>query len=407
MDIYRFTRAVRRYVLAVSLVIPKMIHTVQIVILHRTIEINIMDANKKIKVGIIGVTPERGWAGMSHVPALKALPGYEITALSTRNKENIPALRSIVDVPHVYQSVQELVSSPDVDLAVVSVRVPLHAGIIKDAFAAGKNVLSEWPLGKTLQEAEDLSQMAKEKALQGYIMLQSRAVPAIRYVKDYISQGHIGEVLSTSMIGSGIIYGEYILKANDYTADPENGTGMINVTFGNAVDALAYVLGEFTELSATTAIRRKTAKMVETGEEVPVGTADQVAVTGTLQGGAVASIHFRGGMFSGTNFFWEINGTKGDIQISAPGGSLAVFDVTVKASTGKDGAMEPLAIPDEYNLVSGGSLPNIPLNVGQIYQLIQQGTAPTFSDAVIRHRMIAAIQLAAATGTRQRYSLDK
>jgi predicted dehydrogenase len=366
-----------------------------------------MKSNKKIKVGIIGVTPERGWAGMSHVPALKVLSGYEITALSTRRKENISALRNIVDAPHICESVKELVSCPDVDLTVVSVKVPLHYDIIKEAFSAGKDVLSEWPLGKNLQEAEELAGMAREKNLQGYIMLQSRAVPAIRYVRDFISQGNIGEVLSTNMIGSGIIYGEYILKANDYTADPENGTGMINVTFGNAVDALAYVLGEFTELSATTAIRRKTSTMVETGQEVPVGTADQVAVTGTLQGGAVASIHFRGGTFPGTNFFWEINGTKGDIQISASGGSLAVFDVTVKASTGKDGTMEILDIPDEYDLLPDKNLSNIPRNVGQIYQLIQQGMAPTFSDAVIRHRMIDAIQVAAATGTRQSYSLEK
>lgn len=366
-----------------------------------------MGPNKKIKVGVIGVTPERGWAGMSHIPALKALPGYEITALSTRRKENIPALRNIVDVPHIYESVKELVSSPDVDLTVVSVRVPLHYDIIKEAFSAGKNVLSEWPLGKNLKEAEELADMAKNKALQGYIMLQSRAVPAIRYVREFIREGNIGEVLSTSMIGSGIIYGEHILQANDYVTDPENGTGMINVNFGNAVDALAYVLGEFTELSATTAIRRKSSKIVETGEEVPVGTADQVAVTGILQGGAVATIHFRGGTLPGTNFFWEIYGTKGDIQISAPGGSLAVFDVTVKTSTGKDGSMEILNIPDEYNLMPDKALPNIPNNVGQIYQLIQQGAAPTFSDALIRHRMIAAIQTAAETGTRQTYSLEK
>ena len=365
-----------------------------------------MKSNKNIRVGIVGVTPERGWARMSHIPALNVLSQYEITALSTRRKENISSLRNIVDVPHIYESVKELVSSPDVDLTVVSVRVPLHYDVIKEAFSAGKNVLSEWPLGKNLKEAEELANMAKEKALQGYIMLQSRAVPAIRYVKDFINAGNIGEVLSTSMIGSGIIYGEHLLKANDYTTDPENGTGMINVTFGNAVDALAYVLGEFTELSATTAIRRKSTKIVETGEEVPVGTADQVAVTGTLQGGAVATIHFRGGTLPGTNFFWEINGTKGDIQILASGGSLAVFDVTVKTSTGKDGSMETLDIPDEYNLIPGKNLPNIPNNVGQIYQLILQGAAPTFNDALIRHRMIAAIQTAAATGTRQTYSTE-
>jgi len=36
----------------------------------------------KIRVGIIGVRPDQGWASMAHVPALQALPDYEITALS-------------------------------------------------------------------------------------------------------------------------------------------------------------------------------------------------------------------------------------------------------------------------------------------------------------------------------------
>lgn len=357
----------------------------------------------KTRVGIIGVGADRGWANLAHVPALKDHAAYEITALSIRKKENAPILQANTGASHIYGSAEDLVQSPEVDLVVVSVRVPLHYELIKKTIAANKNVLSEWPLGRNLQEAEDLAAMAKQQKVKGFIGLQSRTVPAVRFVKDYIEQGHIGEVLSTSMIGSGIVYGDTILQANDYTADPQNGTGMINVTFGNAVDALTYVLGEFSTLSATTAIRRKTATMVETGKQVPVGTADQVAVTGTLQNGAVASIHFRGGFLSGTNFFWEINGTNGDIQLTAPGGSLAVFDVTVKTSTGAKNAMEIMEIPASYYAVANKTLGNIPANVAQLYHQIQQGNAPTFDDAVIRHRMIAAIEESARTGTQQTY----
>ena len=362
-----------------------------------------MKQGKKTRVGIIGVGMERGWANLAHVPVLKEHAGYEIAALSNRKKENAPALKTATGASHIYESAEELVQSPEVDLVVVSVRVPLHYDLIKKTIAAGKNVLSEWPLGRNLQEAEELATLAKKHQVKGYIGLQSRTVPAVRFIKDYIEQGNIGEVLSTSMIGSGIVYGEYILQANDYTADPRNGTGMLHVTFGNAVDALTHVLGEFATLSATTAIQRKTATMVETGEAVPIGTADQVAVTGTLQSGAVASIHFRGGTLPGTNFFWEINGTKGDIQITAPGGSLAVFDVTVKTSTGENNAMQVIEIPAAYNVVADKTLGNIPTNVGQLYHQIQQGNAPTFEDAVIRHRMIAAIGESARTGTQQSY----
>jgi len=363
-----------------------------------------MKTANKTKVGIIGVGVERGWANLAHVPVLKTLTTYNISALSNRKKENAAVLKETIGASLVYESAEELMQSEAVDLVVVSVRVPLHYDLIKKAIAGGKNVLSEWPLARNLQEAEELAAMAKAHGVKGYIGLQSRAVPAVRFIKDHIEQGHIGEVLSTSMIGSGIVYGDTILQANDYTADPRNGAGMINVTFANAADALTYVLGEFSTLSATTAIRRKTATLAETGEPVPVSTADQVAVTGTLQSGAVASIHFRGGMLPGTNFFWEINGTKGDIQITAPGGSLAVFDLTVKISKGDNNVLETIEVPAAYNLVADKTLGNIPTNVGQIYQQILEGTAPTFDDAVIRHRMIAAIEESARTGMQQFYN---
>ncbi len=32
-------------------------------------------------VGIVGVSPVRGWAAAAHIPALRALPNYEIRAL--------------------------------------------------------------------------------------------------------------------------------------------------------------------------------------------------------------------------------------------------------------------------------------------------------------------------------------
>jgi hypothetical protein len=62
------------------------------------------------------------------------------------------------------------------------------------------------------------------------------------------------------------------------------------------VDALCYCLGEFTELTATTATRRPIVRLSGTDETIPMTAADQVAVTGVIEGGAVASLHYRGGL---------------------------------------------------------------------------------------------------------------
>ena len=42
-------------------------------------------------VGIVGVSPVRGWAATAHIPALHALPNYEIRALSAHNAESARA----------------------------------------------------------------------------------------------------------------------------------------------------------------------------------------------------------------------------------------------------------------------------------------------------------------------------
>jgi predicted dehydrogenase len=131
---------------------------------------------------------------------------------------------------------------------------------------------------------------------------------------------------------------------------------------------------------------------------------DQVAVTGLLEGGAAFSIHYRGGYSRGTNFLWEINGTDGDLQITSDGGQPQIFDLTVRGGNGGQTSLEILPVPQQYRL---SPLQGPALNVAQAYAHFardyREGThlSPTFDDAVTRHRMLDAIETAAATGRRQ------
>src|SRR5438045_181743 len=44
-------------------------------------------ADRRIRVGIIGANPDRGWAAQGHIPALTSLSDdFEITALSTTRR---------------------------------------------------------------------------------------------------------------------------------------------------------------------------------------------------------------------------------------------------------------------------------------------------------------------------------
>src|SRR5438046_10470800 len=172
---------------------------------------------KRIRVGIIGANPDRGWAVQAHIPALKSLPDdFEITALSTSRRESADAASTRFGVPLAFDNHQELVNSADVDVVTITVKVPHHFELVTAALAAGKAVYCEWPLGNGLIEAQTLAALAKKKGVLAVAGLQARSAPSVAYVRDLIKQGYVGEVLSTTLIGSGMGWGPTVGPFNAY-----------------------------------------------------------------------------------------------------------------------------------------------------------------------------------------------
>ena len=89
-------------------------------------------------VGIIGVSPVRGWAATAHIPALRALPSYEIRALSAHNAESARAAGEVFGVSAVFSDHEQLVAQPDIDVVAVTVKAPHHRALVSAALAAGK-----------------------------------------------------------------------------------------------------------------------------------------------------------------------------------------------------------------------------------------------------------------------------
>src|SRR5438477_2664936 len=248
---------------------------------------------KRIRVGIIGANPDRGWAAQAHIPALRSLSDdFEITALSTSRHESADAAGKLFDVAAAFDNHQELVRSPAVDVVAVTVKVPYHLELATAALEAGKAVYCEWPLGNGLNEAETLAALAKKQGVLAVAGLQGRSAPAVAYVRDLVEQGYVGEVLSTTLVGSGMGWGPTVEPFNAYLNDKRNGATMLSIAVGHAADALCYCLGEVSELSATTARRRLTYTVSGNGRGKPMNAEDQVGVTGLLEGRVPFSIHY-------------------------------------------------------------------------------------------------------------------
>src|SRR5947208_10557138 len=242
-------------------------------------------------VGIIGVNPVRGWAMEAHIPALRALPNYEIRALSGHGVESARAAGEAFGVNAVFSDHQQLVTRPDIDVVAVTVRAPLHRELVSAALAAGKAVYCEWPLGRDLDEARAMAAMAARQGVRTVVGLQGRQAPAIEFVQELLRDGYVGEVLSTTILGLSVP-GDVVGQPNAYMLDETNGANVVTIAVGHSLDLPNHVLGEFADLSADAALRRPLITIEETGEQIVKTAPDQIAVIGTLTSGATLSIHF-------------------------------------------------------------------------------------------------------------------
>src|SRR5437588_7536943 len=238
-------------------------------------------------VGIVGVSPVRGWAATAHIPALRALPNYEIRALSAHSAESARAAGQVFGISAVFADHEQMVTQPDIDVVAVMVKVPHHRQLVDAALRAGKAVYCEWPLGRDLDDARAMAALAAKQGVETVVGLQARQAPAIEFVQQLLRDGYVGEVLSTTMVRLSIP-GDVVGQPNAYMLDRTNGANLLTVPVGHSLDLLNYVLGEFADLSAVSDLRRPLITIEETGAQIVKTAADQIAVIGTLSSGATA-----------------------------------------------------------------------------------------------------------------------
>ncbi|MEW9528240.1 Gfo/Idh/MocA family protein [Microbispora sp. NPDC049125] len=362
----------------------------------------------KIGVGIIGASVG-GWAAISHVPALKALPDYELRAISTSRRASADLAAKEFDIPAAFDDHAELISHPGVDLVVVSVKVPHHHALVSAALAAGKMVYSEWPLGVDSSEAADLAARAEAAGVRTVIGLQGGFLPVIRHTRALVADGYVGRVLGTTLVGSGLSWGPETDRAHAYLYDAALGVTPLTASALHALEAVNFVLGQLAGVSANLVIGRTEARVIDEGKTIPVTAADQVSITGTFHSGAALSLFYRGGFSRGDNFRWEINGTHGDLVLTAPGvnGNLQALDPRLQGGRGGDQAVADIALPDSVFRPVPRDLPAPAQGVAHLYahfaQDLREGTqtVPGFGYALQRHRLVDTVEQASRTGSRQ------
>ena len=153
----------------------------------------IIDADKKLKVGIIGT----GWIADAHIQQYKDMPDVEIVAGADLIEGKAEAFfeKHGVDGVRCYRSHKEMLDAEtELDAVSICTYNATHAECAIYALEKGVNVLLEKPMCVTTEEAVEIMRAEKKSGKILSIGFQPRLDPNMIKVKDIVQSGVLGDI---------------------------------------------------------------------------------------------------------------------------------------------------------------------------------------------------------------------
>ncbi len=348
-----------------------------------------------LRVGIIGASAEGGWARDGHVPAVQGLAGMELAAVATNSRKTADAAAKAFGVSASYGSGMELIRAGGIDLVTVATRVPDHRELVLAAIDAGLHVYSEWPLGRSVAEAEEMASAARAAGIHAAIGLQLRGSPVVRRAQILIASGAIGRVLGMSIYSATAGFGPDVPAPFVYLEDPESFANLVTIQGAHTVDLALAVAGPIAEANALATARYP--EIDADGERRSRITFDHLLIQGRLAAGGTLSAEIAGGRPPETPFHLNLVGEKGTMRLD--GG----------APRGVQSGRLTLSMDNGQEQVEEGELaamPDAAANVAGVYAALRDDiangsfTVPRFDHAVTLTQLITDLLASSKSGWR-------
>lgn len=255
-----------------------------------------------IRIGILGA----GWITRAHGHALHTLNHVtplarqiELRALAARSPERGAAMAADLGIGRFTTDWREVVDDPEIDVVAVLLGETAHREATEAAFALGKPVLCEKPLGRDRFEAGAMLAAARQAGVHAAVGFNYRYMPAMRLAREIVDSGRLGRCLQFRAV--------YLQDhaAGDVPSRKPNVSRAVT-DYCHIIDFMRYLGNEAEAVVATAA------KL--TAADVGVDLEDAYVAAVDLQGGGIASLEA-----SRVAWGWkgrqviEFNGTEGSL----------------------------------------------------------------------------------------------
>ena len=153
-------------------------------------------SKKHIRIGLIGT----GLMGRIHTNAYKRIPDFfpefeylpVLQAVCARREDKVKAFAEQWGYASYETDWKKLIARTDIDAVDICTPNAFHAEIAIAAAAAGKMILCEKPLSKTLEEGEKMVKAVEKAGIANTVWYNYRKVPAVTLAKQIVDSGKLG-----------------------------------------------------------------------------------------------------------------------------------------------------------------------------------------------------------------------
>lgn len=145
--------------------------------------------DQPIKTGLLAF----GMSGrIFHAPFLNAHPGFSLDAVAERHTKKAAQI-----YPNIksYDTLDELINHPELELIVVNTPNFTHFELAKAALLAGKHVLIEKPIAATTAEAQELFDLGRQVNREVLVYQNRRWDSDLMSVKQVLDTGELGKIV--------------------------------------------------------------------------------------------------------------------------------------------------------------------------------------------------------------------
>lgn len=334
------------------------------------------------RIGIIGVG---GIACSRHIPELKEIKECKITAICDIDESKLKTIGDNLDIPLEFRftDYNNLISCTEVDAVEICTPNHLHIPIATAAVKAGKAINIEKPLSVDMKSCEPLKAAIKENFVPNMMSFTYRFMPAIRYAKHLIENGHIGNIINVDVVflkNSAFFEGRRL----EWRFEKEKaGTGVLGDLGVHLIDMAELLAGKITAVCGFTDIIIKERKRLDSEELAPVETDDYCSFICDMESGAKGNFTISRCSIGHPNTVkFDVFGTKGAISFELKNPN--VLGVCLDAVDLANEKIKIIDVPQEYFTTQEAEF--IRMLNGESYKIL-----PTIEDGLRSQKILDCI----------------